>query len=65
MFAGKKAELNPWHAGSLEWTAPSPPPHGNFAAPPVVYRGPHEYSSPETPDRDWVMQDEALGGATS
>ena len=31
---------------TLEWTAPSPPPHGNFAQLPVVYRGPYEYSVP-------------------
>ena len=47
LFAGKKAERNPWQANTLEWTAPSPPPHGNFDAIPTVYRGPYEYSSPE------------------
>ena len=31
MFKGKKAEKNPWKANTLEWVAPSPPPHGNFA----------------------------------
>jgi cytochrome c oxidase subunit I len=45
-FKGRKAERNPWNANTLEWTAPSPPPHGNFASVPVVYRGPHEYSVP-------------------
>src|SRR3990170_4998338 len=39
LFAGKKAESNPWQANTLEWSAPSPPPHGNFIATPVVYRG--------------------------
>jgi cytochrome c oxidase subunit 1 len=59
LFRGRKAEQNPWLANSLEWTAaPSPPPHGNFAATPTVYRGPYEYSSPETPDRDWYPQNE-------
>ena len=43
---GKKASDNPWDATTLEWAAPSPPPHGNFATPPVVYRGPYEYSVP-------------------
>ena len=33
-------------ANTLEWLAPSPPPHGNFAEMPVVYRGPYEYSVP-------------------
>ena len=44
MFRGKVADANPWRANTLEWTAPSPPPHGNFAEMPVVYRGPYEYS---------------------
>jgi cytochrome c oxidase subunit 1 len=48
MFYGPKAGRNPWHANGLEWTAPSPPGHGNFDFQPVVYRGPYEYGSPET-----------------
>ncbi|NOX60161.1 MAG: cytochrome C oxidase subunit I [Planctomycetes bacterium] len=44
--AGKKSVENPWKATTLEWAAPSPPPHGNFAEVPVVYRGPYEYSVP-------------------
>lgn len=43
---GKKVERNPWDATTLEWAAPSPPPHGNFDAVPEVYRGPYEYSVP-------------------
>ncbi len=46
IWAGKKVPQNPWEATTLEWAAPSPPPHGNFAIAPVVYRGPYEYSSP-------------------
>ena len=47
LFAGRVAPRNPWHANTLEWEAPSPPPHGNFPGPlPTVYRGPYEYSSP-------------------
>jgi cytochrome c oxidase subunit 1 len=48
MFKGKKAGNNPWLANTLEWQAPSPPPHGNFDPHnmPVVYRGPYEYSVP-------------------
>ncbi len=38
MFWGKKAGRNPWGANGLEWTAPSPPGHGNFDVPPVCYR---------------------------
>ena len=37
---------NPWQATTLEWQTPTPPPHGNFAAPPRIYRGPYEYSVP-------------------
>jgi cytochrome c oxidase subunit 1 len=48
LFWGRKVDRNPWHANTLEWTAPSPPPHGNFDAIPTVYRGPYEYASPET-----------------
>ncbi len=44
--AGRKVSDNPWEATTLEWAAPSPPPHGNFATVPVVYRGPYEYSVP-------------------
>jgi cytochrome c oxidase subunit 1 len=32
---GKKAPANPWGANTLEWRSPSPPPHDNFAVPPV------------------------------
>jgi cytochrome c oxidase subunit 1 len=46
MKAGAKAKPNPWKANSLEWAAPSPPPHGNFESPLIVYRGPYEFSSP-------------------
>ncbi len=56
LFAGKKAERNPWQANTLEWTTLSPPPHGNFEKIPVVYRGPYEYSSPEVKE-DWLPQD--------
>lgn len=54
---GKVAGKNPWNANSLEWTVPSPPPHGNFAKIPTVYRGPYEYSNPENPDQDYWPQD--------
>lgn len=37
---------NPWESTTLEWQTPTPPGHGNFARPPVVYRGPYEYSVP-------------------
>ena len=44
LISGAKADANPWKANSLEWVAPSPPPHGNFDPMPTVYRGPYEYS---------------------
>ena len=44
---GKKAEINPWRATTLEWTVPSPPPHDNFGGHiPTIYRGPYEFSVP-------------------
>jgi cytochrome c oxidase subunit 1 len=55
MFKGPKCGRNPWHANSLEWTAPSPPGHGNFDFQPVVYRGPYEYASPAV-DEDYFPQ---------
>ncbi len=58
---GKKADENPWKATTLEWSAPSPPPHGNFREIPRVYRGPHEYSVPGAPE-DFTPQWEP-GGA--
>jgi cytochrome c oxidase subunit 1 len=46
LFRGEKAERNPWRDTGLEWTAPSPPPHGNFPETPHVYHGPYEFSVP-------------------
>jgi len=58
MFYGKKVGRNPWGANGLEWSAPSPPGHGNFDVPPVCYRGPYEYSSPEAValGQDFILQ---------
>jgi len=47
LFWGAKAGRNPWHSNTLEWTAPSPPPHGNFVETPIVRCGPYEYGSPD------------------
>ena len=55
MFFGEKADRNPWRSNSLEWEAPSPPPHGNFERTPVVYRGPYEYSHPAA-EQDYLPQ---------
>jgi cytochrome c oxidase subunit 1 len=51
--SGKKAGKNPFHANTLEWQADSPPPHGNFAELPTVYRGPYEYSVPGRDEDYW------------
>jgi cytochrome c oxidase subunit 1 len=50
LFWGPKADRNPWKSNSLEWTAPSPPGHGNFESPPIVHRGPYEYAVPGIAD---------------
>ncbi|HYL09114.1 MAG TPA: cbb3-type cytochrome c oxidase subunit I [Candidatus Acidoferrales bacterium] len=56
---GKKAEVNPWNATTLEWTVPSPPPHDNFAGHlPTVHHGPYEFSVPGAP-KDFIVQSEA------
>jgi cytochrome c oxidase subunit I len=49
---------NPWLGTTLEWAAPSPPPHGNFLLAPQAYRGPYEYSVPGAA-RDFSPQHEA------
>jgi cytochrome c oxidase subunit 1 len=59
MFAGRRAERNPWQANTLEWIAPSPPPHGNFETLPSVYHGPYVYSLPEIAE-DWLPQNRSL-----
>ncbi|MEE2901387.1 MAG: cbb3-type cytochrome c oxidase subunit I [Myxococcota bacterium] len=65
VFAGKKAEQNPWEVGTLEWTeCTSPPAVHNFDTIPVIVRGPHEYANPEVRKvlgRDWISQTEPLG----
>ena len=64
MFRGPRADVNPWHANTLEWVAaPTPVPHGNFGPTiPTVHRGPYEYSSPEV-EEDWLPQTRDLGAA--
>lgn len=62
MFRGTKAQDNPWKANTLEWTASTPPPHGNFESIPTVYRGPYEYSVPEISE-DWLSQTKKLQAA--
>jgi cytochrome c oxidase subunit 1 len=55
LFFGKRAERNPWHSNTLEWTAPSPPPHGNFVDTPIVRRGPYDYGLPDV-EADYLPQ---------
>jgi len=57
---GEKVGANPWNATTLEWQAPSPPPHGNFTEPLVVHRGPYEYSVPGA-QRDFCPQNQPVG----
>ena len=64
LFAGTKAEANPWQANTLEWSTVSPPPHHNFDTIPVVYRGPYEYSAPDSTD-EWLPQDRPLISGSS
>ena len=60
---GKKCGNNPWNSTTLEWSAPSPPPHGNFTEPVAVYRGPYEYSVPGHPV-DFIPQADPQGPRT-
>jgi cytochrome c oxidase subunit 1 len=62
LFRGPRAGTNPWNSNTLEWTAPSPPPHGNFETTPVVYRGPYEYGTIDHPEIDHLMQTQKPNG---
>jgi cytochrome c oxidase subunit I len=58
VFRGRKADINPWRDNGLEWTVPSPPPHGNFGGvTPIVYHGPYEYSRPDM-EADFLPQNQ-------
>jgi len=59
LWRGAPAEVNPWHANTLEWTVPSPPRHGNFERTPHVVRGPYDYSVPGMAE-DWITQDKPV-----
>jgi cytochrome c oxidase subunit 1 len=56
---GQKAGKNPWRSNTLEWTAESPPPHGNWKQMPTVYRGPYEYSVPGRDEDFWPQNEPA------
>jgi cytochrome c oxidase subunit 1 len=55
LFKGKKASENPWEDNGLEWSCPSPAPHGNWEKLPTVYRGPYEFSAPGA-SKDYLPQ---------
>lgn len=58
IWNGRRVEGdNPWGATTLDWATPTPPPHGNFATEPVVYRGPYEYSAPNAKN-GFIAQDQ-------
>ena len=57
LMFGKKQGRNPWKSNTLEWSAPSPPPHGNFDFQPIVERGPYEYSHPDRETDFWPQCD--------
>jgi len=51
LFRGARAEENPWRATTLEWVAPTPPPHGNWGETlSEVHRWPYDYSVPGAPE---------------
>ncbi|GIW72446.1 MAG: cytochrome c oxidase subunit I [Planctomycetota bacterium] len=43
IFKGRRAEVNPWRAVSLEWDVPSPPATHNFPIDPHVDFGPYDF----------------------
>ncbi|MBM3450779.1 MAG: cytochrome c oxidase subunit I [Armatimonadetes bacterium] len=53
---GPNSADNPWRATTLEWSTPTPPPHGNWVGEvPAVHRGAYEYSVPGAKD-DYIPQ---------
>ncbi|MBE7503156.1 MAG: cbb3-type cytochrome c oxidase subunit I [Verrucomicrobiales bacterium] len=58
IFRGQRVTSdNPWESTTLEWATPTPPPHGNFLQPPVVVRGPYEYTPGRRPG-DFLPQNQ-------
>jgi cytochrome c oxidase subunit 1 len=57
---GRRAPANPWGAASLEWAAPSPPPHENFETPPPVGK-PYDFTGLRhaSEDAGWVRGEAA------
>jgi len=65
LFFGKRSGNDPWSANTLEWQAPSPPPHGNFEATPIVYHGPYEYGMADAPEGRVAQTDLPTGSLTA
>jgi cytochrome c oxidase subunit 1 len=61
-FKGAKAGRNPWNDTGLEWSTPSPAPHGNFERTPTVYNAPYEFSVPGMAE-DFLPQDRKPDGS--
>jgi len=57
LFFGKKADRNPWKSNTFEWSADSPPPHGNWPVLPDCYRSPYEYSVPGRASDYWPQNE--------
>ena len=57
LWKGDRAGDNPWEATTLEWSGEASNAEG---LPPVVYRGPYEYSTPGAA-KDYSMQTEDVG----
>ncbi len=47
LFKGARAEDNPWHGKSLEWSTATPPITHNFHQTPVVTSGPYDFDEIE------------------
>ena len=63
LWKGKRVSSdNPWQANTLEWQAPSPPPHGNFEVYPEVYRDPYTFGVVQVngTKKDFIPQNEKL-----
>jgi len=55
VFFGPPAPSNPWEAAT--WNGPFRARAAlQLQGDPTVYRGPHEYSSPEAAPADWIGQ---------
>jgi cytochrome c oxidase subunit 1 len=56
LFRGKKADQNPWQSAGLEWSVPSPAPHGNWPDRlPTVNSWPYDYG-PDNVKGDFTPQ---------